>query len=132
MDDGDGYTGPATLSVDGRSMPVHVVLDARHEPQDGHLHWFGRMRVDPAATDGGAVGRAADGGAANDGAAEGGALSGVNVELYAGAGPVSARLGDVDPWGRIRLTGVGAPPYPLPHPTVSRPPDPAESAPLPR
>ena len=36
----------------------------------------------------------------------------VDVALDAGAGPAVARLGDVDPWGRLRVTGVG----PLPHP----------------
>ena len=45
MSDADGYAGPATLTVDGRAVPVHAVLDARHEPQDGRLHWFGRLRT---------------------------------------------------------------------------------------
>ena len=45
MSDTDGYAGPATLTVDGRAVPVHAVLDARHEPQDGRLHWFGRLRA---------------------------------------------------------------------------------------
>jgi hypothetical protein len=89
----DGYAGPATLTVDGRRVPVHAVLDARHEPQDGRLHWFGRLR---AADLPGAV------------------PAGVEVTLDAGAGPVAARLGDVDPWGRVRVTGVGRPPYPTP------------------
>jgi uncharacterized protein DUF4873 len=84
-----GYAGPATLTIDGRAVPVHAVLDARHEPQDGRLHWFGRLR-------------AAEG--AWDAAAE-------SVTLDAGAGPVAARLGDVDPWGRVRVTGVAPLPY---------------------
>ena len=87
----DGYSGPATLTVDGRPVPVHAVLDARYEPQDGRLHWFGRLR---AADLLGAV------------------PAGAEVALDAGAGPVAARLGDVDPWGRVRVTGVGGPPYP--------------------
>ena len=82
----DGYSGPATLTVDGRPVPVHAVLDARYEPQDGRLHWFGRLRGDVPR--------------------------GVEVALDAGAGPTPARLGDVDPWGRVRVTGVGPPPYP--------------------
>ena len=48
----DGYSGPATLTVDGRRVPVHAVLDARHEPQDGRLHWFGRLRPRPTRRDG--------------------------------------------------------------------------------
>lgn len=92
-DDGhaDGYTGPATLTVDGRAVPVHALLDARHEPQDGRLHWFGRLRAEETAL---------------------GDLPATAVLLLdAGAGPVAARLGDVDPWGRVRVTGVGRPPY---------------------
>ena len=96
MSDADGYAGPATLMVDGRAVPVHAVLDARHEPQDGRLHWFGRLRAtDPA----------------DAGFDEGSA--GAVVALDAGAGAVRARLGDVDPWGRIRVTGVGPLPYPV-------------------
>lgn len=94
MSDTDGYAGPATLTVDGRAVPVHAVLDARHEPQDGRLHWFGRLRVtDPADARFDELG------------------AGAAVALDAGAGAVTARLGDVDPWGRIRVTGVGSPPY---------------------
>lgn len=96
MSDDDGYRGPATLTVDGRPMPVHVVLDARYEPQDGRLHWFGRLR----GPDGGRLE----------------AVNGAVVELEAGAGPVRAQLGDVDPWGRVRVTGTGPPPYLIPAP----------------
>jgi hypothetical protein len=96
MSDEDGYTGPATLTVDGRPIPVHVVLDARYEPQDGRLHWFGRMRT-----------------AAEGTPLESAARDGTVIELQAGAGPVPARLGDTDPWGRIRVTGVGPTPYPV-------------------
>ncbi len=68
MSDPDGYMGPATLTVDGRAVPVHAVLDARHEPQDGRLHWFGRLcAADPALP----VDK----------------LSGASVALDVGAGP---------------------------------------------
>jgi len=92
----DGYSGPATLTVDGRPVAVHAVLDARHVPQDGRLHWFGRLRAAPGLL--------------------GPVPAGPDVALDAGAGPVAARLGDVDPWGRVRVTGVGGPPYPAPPP----------------
>jgi hypothetical protein len=106
----DGYSGPATLTVDGRRVPVHAVLDARHEPHDGRLHWFGRLRAipDPAADATKETGMATD--------RLGGVPVGAEVVLDAGAGPVAARLGDVDPWGRVRVTGVGGPPYPTPPP----------------
>lgn len=89
----DGYSGPAVLTVDGREVAVTVVLDARHEPQDGRLHWFGRL----ALTDGADAGPAL--------------LTSTDVVLTAGAAAVPARLGDVDPWGRYRVSGVGRLPF---------------------
>jgi hypothetical protein len=99
-DHDDGYTGPAVLSVDGREIPVHVQLDARHEPQDGRLHWFGRMRLQDA-----------------DAAT---ALTAPDAALVLGvAGHRSpARVGDVDMWGRYRVTGVGTLPYPQEEPVL--------------
>ncbi|MGI5127653.1 DUF4873 domain-containing protein [Pseudonocardia sp. CA-107938] len=85
----DGWSGPATLVVDGREIAVHALLDARHEPVDGRLHWFGRLRPD-----GGDI-PTADG----------------PVELRTKEGSAQGRLGEADPWGRHRITGVGAPPY---------------------
>ena len=102
MDDHDeGYTGPAVLTVDGRDVPVHARLDARHEPQDGRLHWFGRVR--PA-----------------DGAAE---LPGGPVVLATDGARAEGRLGEVDPWGRYRVTGTGLPPFPLDEPDLDDGPD---------
>ncbi len=102
-DDDEGYTGPAVLTVDGRDVPVTVRLDARHEPQDGRLHWFGRMSL-------------------ADGTAEPALLAaltgGGELELSTGGGRSAARIGDQDPWGRYRVTGVGRPPYTLDDPPL--------------
>jgi hypothetical protein len=96
-DHDEGYTGPAVLTFDGRDVPVHVQLDARHEPQDGRLHWFGRMSL----ADGDEPGLLA-------------ALTGHGtLELRTGGGRATARVGDQDPWGRYRVTGVGRPPFAL-------------------
>jgi glucose/arabinose dehydrogenase len=92
-DEHDGYTGPATLTVDGRDLPVHAILDARHEPHDGRMHWFGRVRADGDTDLAAALGASAQ------------------VELSTGTGSAPARVGEVDPWGRYRVTGVGPPPY---------------------
>jgi hypothetical protein len=95
-DHDEGYTGPAVLTVGGRDLPVHARLDARHEPQDGRLHWFGRVRpVDGAAP-----------------------LPAGRVELRTDAAHAHGRLGEIDPWGRYRVTGVGAPPFPLDEPDL--------------
>ncbi|MBN9099509.1 MAG: DUF4873 domain-containing protein [Pseudonocardia sp.] len=104
MDDDDGYAGPATLTVDGRDLPVQVLLDARHEPQDGKLHWFGRMTLegDPREP---ALLRAL-------------ASTTSRIELGTAAGRSEARIGDLDPWGRYRVTGVGTPPFAVDDPTL--------------
>lgn len=100
----DGWAGPATLSIDGRDLPVQVLLDARHEPQDGKLHWFGRMRLegdggDPALLT---------------------ALTSTTrlIELRTGAHRAAASIGDLDPWGRYRVTGVGTPPFEMDEPDL--------------
>jgi hypothetical protein len=93
----DGYTGPAVLTVDGQDVPVHAQLDTRHEPHDGRLHWFGRVRVDGEGRD----------------------IHSGPVELRTETGRAEARIGDVDPWGRYRLTGVGTPPFRIDDPDLT-------------
>jgi hypothetical protein len=103
-DHDEGYRGPATLSVDGRDLPVQVVLDARHEPQDGRLHWFGRAVLDAAA---------------DPDLHTALTTSTSRIELRVGdESRAAARIGDVDPWGRYRVTGVGIPPFPLDEPPL--------------
>lgn len=97
--DPDGYTGPAVLHVEGRELAVHVRLDARHEPQDGRLHWFGRMRL--PGIDGPAPAMPTTG------------------KLQVGDRLAPVRVGDLDLWGRYRVTGVGIPPYPREHPILT-------------
>ena len=95
-DHDEGYTGPAVLTVDGREVPVRVQLDARHEPQDGRLHWFGRLTLDEPADD--ALRRAFT-------------SAGAAIELRTDRHRAPASVGDLDPWGRYRVTGVGSLPY---------------------
>jgi hypothetical protein len=92
----EDYAGPAVLTVDGKDLPVHALLDTRHEPHDGRLHWFGRIRI--------------------EGPAE--ALPSGPVELRTEGGRAQARIGDVDPWGRYRVTGVGTPPFRIDDPDL--------------
>lgn len=83
------YHGPAQVA--GTAVRVH--LTGRWEPVDGRYHWGGR--IEPAEQVAGLLrsGRR-------------------DVELRI-AGRVSpARLAEVDPWGGIRVTGVGPPPWP--------------------
>jgi hypothetical protein len=92
----EGYTGPAVLTVDGRELPVQVQLDARHEPYDGRVHWFGRARME---SDSGEVPRG-------------------RIELRTDGGRAEGTIGDVDPWGRYRVSGVGAPPFRVDEPDL--------------
>jgi hypothetical protein len=94
----DGYSGPATLTVDGTDHAVEALLDARYEPHDGRMHWFGRVRL---------------------GADVGGELASARqVELSTPSGRAQATIGDCDPWGRYRVTGVGTPPFTQPAPDL--------------
>jgi hypothetical protein len=90
----EGYAGAAVLRADGVEVSVTVEVAGRVEPVDGRYHWGGRVAPAPevaALVRGGK--RAAELG-------------------VPGATPVPARLGDVDPWGGVRITGVGRPPWP--------------------
>lgn len=97
-DHDDGYTGPAVLTVDGQDVPVRAQLDARHEPHDGRMHWFGRVRLEGAEPEG---------------------LTSGQAELRTEDGRAPAQIGDVDPWGRYRVTGVGTPPFRIDEPDLA-------------
>lgn len=99
----EGYRGPATLTVDGQDVPVTVILDARHEPHDGRVHWFGRLSLQRAAEP--ALLTALTSTASR-------------LELSTEGGRAEARIGDLDPWGRYRVTGVGRPPFTLDEPDL--------------
>lgn len=101
-DHADGYTGPAVLAVDDRRVRVQVRLDARHEPQDGRLHWFGRMRLQDADAETLAAITAPS----------------AALELGVGGHRSPAKIGDLDLWGRYRITGVGSLPYPQDDPVL--------------
>jgi hypothetical protein len=95
MSDEDGYTGPATLVVDGVEFAVSVVLRGVFEPVDGRYHWYGRVQADAALTEkiGGRKG------------------SGV---LRTPLGSATGVLSDPDTWGRYRITGTSRPPFAVP------------------
>ncbi|MEN3302073.1 DUF4873 domain-containing protein [Pseudonocardia sp.] len=95
--DEEGYTGAATLTLSGEEVPVRVRILVQHEPHDGRLHWFGRVDRAERLTDllGGRGGE---------------------VEFRTEHGSAAATIGDVDLWGRYRLSGTGRPPFPLDEP----------------
>lgn len=85
------YHGPASIS----GTPVRAHLSGRWEPVDGRFHWGGRIEPDPT------VARLLRSGRRD-------------VELRIADRARPARLAEVDPWGGVRITGVGDPPWPSP------------------
>lgn len=92
MSDEDGYRGPAVLVHEGGETPVAVTLAGHFDPISGRYNWYGRVTASPAVTEL--------------------IASGVRtVALRTPHGEVSTNLSDVDPWGRPRVEGFGAPPF---------------------
>ncbi|SCF08066.1 protein of unknown function [Micromonospora coriariae] len=83
------YHGPA--GIGGTTVRVH--LSGRWEPVDGRYHWGGRIEPDPQVAQLLRSGRR-------------------DVELRIADRVRPARLAEVDPWGGVRITGVGEPPWP--------------------
>jgi uncharacterized protein DUF4873 len=92
MSDAD-YRGPAALRVGPTTIPVTVRLSARFEPFEGRFRWAGRTTPDESLRE-----------------RVSGGLREAMVILPGGA-PVRVRLGEPDPWGGVRLSGAGTPPW---------------------
>ncbi|MEV6874105.1 DUF4873 domain-containing protein [Amycolatopsis sp. NPDC051128] len=88
----DGYSGEATLVVDGVSLTAAVELRGCFQPIDGYYHWYGRVAVHEELT------RLA-----------GGKKKPVSIRV--GAHSATGELSDPDPWGRYRVTGTSKPPF---------------------
>lgn len=89
---GEAYTGPASLASDDTSaIEVEVHLRGHVDPNDGRFHWYGRIGADEtlAATH----------------------RPGSTLALRTPHGVAAGKIADVDPWGRFRITGMGAPPF---------------------
>jgi len=86
------YRGEATVLHGAERITVAVRLSARFEPVEGRYRWAGRASPDEALT---ALLRA-----------------GVREATVRIAGvEAKAGLGEPDPWGGVRLTGTGLPPW---------------------
>jgi hypothetical protein len=97
----DGYTGEATLTLDGTTLTVGVVLRGNFEPVDGRYHWYGRIQphadlsVGPRKPD---------------------------ALLRTPFGEATGTLSDPDTWGRYRITGTSRPPFDVPVSLADLPP----------
>jgi len=89
---GDGYSGPALLTVGQTRFEVRVELRGHFEPIDGRYHWYGRIdRHDELSQ-----------------LLSGGRTAGI---LRTSEGASGCELADPDLWGRYRVTGTSTPPY---------------------
>ena len=89
---GEEYVGPATVAdTENEPLGVAVHLRGHFEPLDGRFHWYGRVDADEVL-------------AARH-------RSGATIVLQTPHGSAAGRIADVDPWGRFRVTGLGAPPF---------------------
>ncbi len=86
------YAGPAILDAPGTETAVTATLGGHADPIDGRYHWYGRLTAaDPDTLPD--PGRAA-----------------VSL-LIPGCPPATGRLQERDPWGNLRIAGIGRPPY---------------------
>lgn len=92
-DQPEDYRGAAILRAGDEDLPVTVHLSGRFEPIDGRFRWAGRTGADEDLL-----------------ARVRGGLREVTVTIP-GGGTATARIGDPDPWGGVRLTGSGRPPW---------------------
>lgn len=94
--DAGEYSGTVTVVAEpsGGAEPVTVELSARlratFQPIDGRLHWYGRLAADETLSR---------------------LRGGSTIELRTAGGSAAGRLSDPDPWGRLRVTGTGRPPF---------------------
>jgi hypothetical protein len=84
---GEQYSGPAEILDGKESVRVEVDVRGGFQPIDGHFHWYGRVGTHDRLT------------------------SGDRVTIRTGRGEAQGRLSDVDPWGRLRIAGIGQPPF---------------------
>ncbi|GAA4215517.1 DUF4873 domain-containing protein [Actinocatenispora rupis] len=90
----DGYRGPVTLAVSGRTVEAQAELRGAVEPISGRYRWYGRLSADAEIAE----------------------LAGVRtrgITLTTPYGSVTTTLADADPWGRYRVGGEGSPPFPV-------------------
>lgn len=93
--DEDGYSGSATLVVDGVTVAVTVELRGYFQPIDGYYRWYGRVAVNEELAK-----------------LAGGKKKAVSIQ--AGSYTADGELSDPDPWGRYRIMGTSTPPFHVP------------------
>jgi hypothetical protein len=90
---GEQYRGPATIRIGDAELAVEIRVSAHFEPLEGRFRWAGRTRPDDSLRE-----------------RVSGGLRDATLSIP-GAGETPVRLSEPDPWGGVRLTGTGAPPW---------------------
>ncbi|MEV4315434.1 DUF4873 domain-containing protein [Actinocrispum sp. NPDC049592] len=88
------HRSAAVVTANGAEIPVEVHLTGHLQPIDGSYQWYGRIQRNPEIT-----------------ALHESGLREVTVRLPGGKAS-NARLTEIDPWGNVRVTGTGRPPFP--------------------
>ncbi|MFC7533341.1 DUF4873 domain-containing protein [Actinoplanes sp. GCM10030250] len=91
--DGEEYRGPATLTLDDGQVAVEIRMSARFEPVEGRFRWAGRTGPDDVLRE-----------------RVGSGLRKATI-LVPGAIETAVRLSEPDPWGGVRISGTGTPPW---------------------
>jgi hypothetical protein len=90
----DGYDGSAELLAGDAAVAVEVTLRGHFDPISGRYRWYGRVAGSPQVAEFVASGKR-------------------TVVLRTPHAAVETALSDVDPWGRPRVEGFGAAPFPV-------------------
>ena len=90
----DGYAGQLIVRVNGQEIAAHAQLRGYFEPIDGRYHWYGRIDADDQLTTLAGSARTA-------------------AEIVTPHGSAEGHLSDADPWGRLRISGLSTPPFPI-------------------
>ena len=89
----EGYRGPAELDLGDTNISVNIRLSARFEPLEGRFRWAGRTTPDAG------LHRRVGGGLRDA------------LLTIPGSPRRKVRLSEPDPWGGVRLSGAGTPPW---------------------
>ncbi|AEV83459.1 hypothetical protein ACWT_2437 [Actinoplanes sp. SE50] len=93
MTDEEEYRGPALLRIEGSEFPVDIRMSSHFEPIEGRFRWAGRTNpVDELRE------------------RVSGGLRKATIAIP-GAPDTAVRLSEPDPWGGVRISGTGTPPW---------------------
>ncbi|WP_433292018.1 DUF4873 domain-containing protein [Actinoplanes sp. CA-030573] len=92
-DNDEEYRGPATLRIGDADLPVEIRMSAHFEPLEGRFRWAGRTTPHEELRE-----------------RVSGGLREARIAIP-GSPDAAVRLSEPDPWGGIRLSGAGTPPW---------------------